>query len=93
MRDFATLDSKNRHLSSNTQMNLLFILLFAILGETLKQKVVEMLTLVSKMTRFANGANESGCYDNEHLIGKEALTSTKCGLTFTLYKVFLCATF
>lgn len=74
-------------------MNLLFILLFTVLGETLKQKVVDMLMLVSKITHFANGANDSGCFRNDHLIGKEALTSTENGLTFTLFKVSLCATF
>lgn len=74
-------------------MNRLFILLFTVLGETLKQKVVDMLTLVSKITHFANGANDSGCYDNDHLIGKETLTLTENGLTFTHFKVSLCGTF
>lgn len=60
MQEFATLDSKNRILPSNISIK--FIYFF------------EMLALVSRISYFANGANDLGCYNNGHLIAKDALS-------------------
>lgn len=49
---------------------------------------VEMLTLVSRSTQLANDVNDSKCYNNDHLMVKEAATLIEKGFTYHSFKNF-----